>query len=205
MTKINLTGNKFNRLTVTAEASKSKTGLRRWMCICSCGNVTIVHHYGLTRNITKSCGCLNAEMVKARFITHGKSKSSEYSTWESIIIRCTSINFKQHKNYLGRGITVCDRWRNSFESFLADMGSRPSPKHQIDRIDNNGNYEPGNCRWVERIVNMRNMNKSMWWDIHGKRYESVRHAAESVGLSPQTIRYRIKHGVPGYSSELKYP
>lgn len=148
---INLIGQKFGRLTVIEQAKRNKHRDIKWLCLCDCGNEKIIIGYSLTSNCTKSCGCLrkekSAERAKNRVI-HGHKKDRQttntYSVWCSMIQRCTNPNRKDYYNYGGRGIKVCQRWKNSFQDFLKDMGERPKG-HQIDRINNNSNYCNSNC------------------------------------------------------------
>lgn len=202
---IDLTDKTFGRLTVIERALSGARWRTRWRCRCECGTENTVFAVSLRRGATTSCGCLMRERSREHSTTHGLSESAEYYIWCAIKSRCLSLGNKQHADYGGRGIDICGRWENSFEDFLADMGTRPSPKHQIDRIDNNGGYTPKNCRWVSGTENARNTRTSMWWDILGIRYASSTEAGESLGVCPRTIRDRVKRGVPGYSSSLKYP
>jgi len=114
-----------------------------------------VQRASLTSHATKSCGCFFSESVAARARTHGGSKWPEYKVWAGIVQRCENRNSPAYADYGGRGITLCDRWRKSFADFIADVGRRPVG-HELDRINNNGNYEPGNVRWVTRAENNQN-------------------------------------------------
>lgn len=155
-----LTGTRFGRLVVVSRA-EYKGGQPAWYCLCDCGQGKVCLGTNLKSGKSQSCGCLRNEMVSERSLKHGNRRgvgktSREYETWCSMIGRCETDTNTSYHNYGARGITVCERWRSSFDNFLADMGERPSPKHSLDRIDVNGNYEPSNCRWVTKEEQMRN-------------------------------------------------
>lgn len=158
---INLTGRKFERLTVTADTGRrDAAGRVIWLCMCDCGNHRDAVSRDLTSGRTTSCGCKKAERAKGAATKHGaashEQRSPEYRSWTSMRTRCTNPTYHAWDRYGGRGISVCDRWRESFENFLADMGPRPKGT-TLDRHPNpDGNYEPGNCRWATRIEQRSN-------------------------------------------------
>lgn len=157
---IDLVGRKFGRLTVIALASNaSRVGNKKrgWHCRCDCGGEATVSGSNLGR-CTFSCGCIQAETRRAtgaKSRTHGMRYTPEYHVWVSMLDRCRNPNNPAWSRYGGRGICVCESWYR-FENFIADMGRRPSPDLEIDRLDNDGNYEPGNCAWRTRQQNLLN-------------------------------------------------
>jgi hypothetical protein len=153
---IDLTGDQYSRLTVISQAGQMDSGHRRWLCRCSCGSEVTVAGTELRSGDTKSCGCLRRETTAKLNVTHKMTSAPEYRTWATIIRRCTNKNTKDYKYYGGRGISVCAEWVGNFEAFFQHVGKKPSPKYSIDRIDNNGNYEPGNVRWATHQQQMQN-------------------------------------------------
>ena len=169
MNKLNLTGKVFNRLTVLREAPMRKQK-SFWDCICICGNEVTVWGSALTTRQTQSCGCLQKERAAEAHRTHGMShvKSPEYCAWVNMKTRCYNEKVAD-KDYFGKGITVCDRWLNSFENFYADMGKRPSNHHSIDRINNDKGYSPENCRWATLDIQATNKKRVVYYETNGIR------------------------------------
>lgn len=188
---INITGNKYGRLIVTRK-DVDKYNKVIWVCLCDCGKERKSYRYDLEKGRTKSCGCLLSENIRAKTKTHGMSLSAEYRIYSGIIKRCSHPELRAHKNYAGRGISVCTRWLESFENFYADMGNRPSKNHSIDRIDNNGNYEPDNCRWATRIEQSKNRRVSLVYIVNGKKL-SLMEIAKENNMTYKKLNYRIRN------------
>lgn len=137
-------------------------------CRCICGVERDIAVHTLKQRQSRHCGCLVAAMTAAKNHRHGMSGSPEYATWCKMRDRCLNPKNRDHPNYGGRGIAVCERWE-SFEAFFADMGERPSPKHSIDRIDVNGDYEPGNVRWATTRMQAQNKRTNLYVELNGER------------------------------------
>ena len=145
MTKaLELVGKRVGRLVVLRRV-ENEQGRSAWLCQCDCGGQTVTLGKRLAGGLVKSCGCLQLQDVT----THGYCGTPVWAAWKNARQRCVNPKHPQFRDYGGRGITMCDRWLNSFVNFLEDMGDKPSPSHSLDRYpDNDGNYEPGNCRWA---------------------------------------------------------
>jgi hypothetical protein len=194
-------GKKFGRLTVLAGAPRYVSPSRKcrhtqWLCRCDCGEVCTVRGVALRskRKPTVSCGCLIKERTIEAQTEHGHSRAGQqtptYVTWKNMRARCRK-GHKQSSNYFERGITVCERWQK-FENFLSDMGEQPTDL-TLDRIDNDGNYEPGNCRWDTMLKQQRNRSNNRWIECQGRKV-TLSEARELTGISDRTLWYRLKRG-----------
>ncbi len=195
MALIDLTGKIFSRLTVISRTD-NRGNKTIWLCICECGNKTTVDGDRLRRGGTRSCGCLQRERASEILTKHGHTGISGnkelYSLWKTMIRRCYDKKSCQFHNYGGRGISVCEPWLNSFEQFMLDMGDRPH-RYQIDRIDNNGNYEPENCRWVTCKENARNTRWNHNITAFGETL-CLTEWSERSGLTSAGINKRLSAG-----------
>lgn len=193
---VDLTGREFGKLKVlNINPERSPSGKTRWDCVCQCGNYKTIISGDLLNEATISCGCVRAERVLKAVTKHGHSKSREYRVWSCVIQRCCNPSNKDYPYYGGRGITVCDRWKESFENFYNDMGPRPSKRHSLDREDNDKGYDPDNCRWVEHSVQMNNTRRNRRFNYKGKLMTASQLSqlpeALTAGLSSKTIYTRI--------------
>lgn len=155
-----LFGKVFGEWKVIQRVGSTRSGAATWLCRCSCGKEKAIAGYSLTRGDTNSCGCKAPLWIGEANRTHGMTNTSLFSTWSAMLQRCYYPKHVGYKNYGERGISVCDRWKNSFEAFANDMGQKPGPDFTLDRINNDGNYEPGNCRWATKLEQAQNCRKS---------------------------------------------
>jgi hypothetical protein len=189
--KLSLIGQIFGPLTVESRAPNSRHGKTRWYCRCAvCGGVKAIVGSTIKRGESLSCGCRRAEFARKRFTKHGLSCAPIRNIHSKMLKRCFNPADPAFHNYGGRGITVCARWL-SLENFAKDMGPRPTPEHSVDRINNDGDYEPGNCRWATRAQQSKNSRRPRLIEIDGQT-KNISEWARLTGLSARTISLRLK-------------
>lgn len=191
---VDITGTRFGRLTAVRREYCHKTRGWYWRCACDCGAEIVACLGNIRSGNTRSCGCLKLDTTKARSTTHGDTGSSEYMSWADMIARCHRPNHKAFANYGGRGIRVCRRW-HKFESFLADMGRRPSRQHSIERVNNDKGYSPDNCVWATRKAQSRNQRTNRTIDTP-KGPMLLCEAADVSGISAHTLWKRLNRKWP---------
>lgn len=190
-------GRRFGKLIVVMALPRMGNN-RKVVCRCDCGTETTVFESSLVAARTTSCGCWRSQKAAILHTTHGESGNAykkrpltpEYRTWKQMKERCINPANKRYPRYGGRGIQVCEHWAGSFETFLNDMGRRPTPQHQIDRKDNDGNYEPSNCRWATRGEQQANTSRSRFVVLDGNRM-TITAAARSLGVHRATAEKRL--------------
>lgn len=194
-------GTVFSSWTVIAEAEpcveKSGQLSSCSICRCECGAVASVRNNSLKRKQSTSCGCVRTEHIIASRVSHGATRfgitSVEYKAWQSMLARTENESTRGYSRYGGRGISVCERWRQSFAAFLEDMGPRPSSDHSIDRINNEGHYEPSNCRWATRREQQNNRTVSRHLVVNGIT-KTLAEWSRETGIDSRTIGERLKRG-----------
>ena len=187
-----LTGRRFGRLTVIG--MHRKNGIIYWDCQCDCGNTKSVPRTSLTKGYTRSCGCFNKECIVKRQTKHGMTETRLYQTWQNMKNRCRNKNVSSYKYYGERGISLCDEWNESFESFAKwSMENGYAENLSIDRIDPNTGYEPSNCRWVDSVTQANNKRTNHLLTYNGET-KTVAEWARKTGLPYNVLTRRISLG-----------
>lgn len=184
-----LSGTRFGRWLVLSLSPDRKGGKRTWLCVCECGTERSVVERSLKSGVSTSCGCYHNELVGQQFRKHGLYGRSEYAIWTSMIDRCENPKSTRFSDYGGRGITICTRWRDSFESFLSDMGERP-PGTSVERRDVNKGYSPENCYWATDLEQANNTRRNRFIEHQGKR-QTLAQWCRELGLPYGTVASRI--------------
>lgn len=190
--QIDLTGKRFGRLVVLEKSDRNNLQEVQWLCQCDCGVVKAIVGARLRQGRTTSCGCLHRESVQALRASHRKSHTRTFRIWSQMKTRCSNPKNIRWHCYGGRGIKVCDRWMNSFESFLEDMGECPDG-YSIERIDVNGNYEPSNCKWIPLSRQAANTRQNVFLTYEGKT-QTIADWAREKGFPYGVLRHRIAKG-----------
>lgn len=193
---IDVTGKKFNRLTALGPTGQDRQNQMVWLCRCDCGNLTFVSSSNLRIGHTKSCGCLHGEVLSERSVIHNMSGTKIYATWTHLIQRCINPSDAAYDRYGGRGISVCAEWRFSFEDFYACVSGLShfnERGYTLDRINNDGDYEPSNIRWSTQTEQARNKRNSRYFTYGGKT-QTATEWGEQFGLEYKTLLARLNRG-----------
>lgn len=185
-----LTGKVYGQLTVISQNTDSGKE-NFWLCLCSCGKTKSFLGGKLTRKSIRSCGCSCIRKVSGTHNeTRGGLHTKEYCAWARTKAKCNVPTHHAYKWYGARGIKICDRWMNSYENFLADIGRAPSPKHSLGRIDNDGDYEPSNCRWETTQQQANNTRRNRYIEYNGQR-KTITQWGRELGIDIEKLRWRI--------------
>lgn len=191
-------GQRYGRL-VSIGASFRMCGRSWQVCQCDCGDISVKSVSHLRQGTCTSCGCAQKDGMRARSSRHGKTNTPEFTAWSAMKLRCSPKNKNTLKHYAARGIKICNRWLEAngqgFLNFLADMGERPSPLHSLDRVDNDGDYCPENCRWATRSQQTRNRRCGLYLEYNGKR-QTLADWAEEMDIRYSVVFQRYKLGLP---------
>lgn len=192
---IDISERKFGRWTVVSFSHKVEKN-KYWICQCDCGRRKTINYSNLKSGASSSCGCLHKERARAASVTHGLSKHPAYKSWQHAKHRCFNKDDQHWDRYGGRGITMCPEWANSFESFWKDMGGTYKDGLTLERINFNGHYEPGNCKWATMSEQLRNTERSIFietpWGLM-----NIADAADKLGISRVTMQNRFHSGMRG--------
>jgi hypothetical protein len=189
-------------MSVVGKAGSTKLGKVNWLCRCFCGNQYVRTGAHIVAGRGQHCGCLRGSHISAGRKSHKMTKTKEFRAWCGMKERCYTTTNKDYKSYGARGIKVCEKWYQSFESFFSDMGYAPSPKHSLDRVDVNGNYEPSNCRWATPKEQCSNKRNNIYID------HKTRHLLwDRFGNTPiyQRTLWRLKHKNMGIADAVFQP
>lgn len=193
MKALDLKGKKFNNLTVL-EKTKNKGEKVLWKCQCACGKITFVTTCNLRGDKVKSCGCLKNQNLISRNTKHNQRHTKLYEVWKSIKQRCLNPNNRYFKNYGGRGITICKEWKDDFINFYNwSIENGYKENLTIDRIDNNGNYDPSNCRWTNRYIQANNTRNNHYIFFNNENL-TISQWAKKLNISYHTLFLRLKNG-----------
>lgn len=194
--KYNLEGQRFGRLVVIRRDNPGPRGQSYWLCVCDCGVEKVIAQANILNGHIRSCGCLSRETTIKRQTTHGlagRVDAPEYQIWQAMKNRCYNGKMQSYKDYGGRGIEVCERWRESFTAFIEDMGRRPSAEHSIERRNNDGNYEPSNCFWATRLEQGRNKRNNRFIEHEGVT-RTIAEWGRILGVNDDKLRSRLDRG-----------
>lgn len=185
-------GNTYGYFEVVKFVGRNQHGNLQFRCLCKCGKERVVLGCNLLGGTNPSCGCFKKEILNARNYRHGGANKPEYGVWVCLRARCCNPNSDDWDSYGGRGIKVCNRWKD-FAAFFEDMGERPSEKHTLERVDNSLGYSPSNCIWASRKVQGRNKRNIPLFKYKGE-FKCVAEWAEIYGIHPETLRKRLRKG-----------
>lgn len=193
MKPLELTNQKFGKLLVLNRESNNKSGNTMWKCLCDCGNIIITSGHCLKNGYSKSCGCTRNEKIKYINYKHGKSSSRLFTIWQGMCFRCTNPKFKDYESYKGKGICICDEWKDNFQAFYDwSINNGYKENLSIDRINVNGNYEPNNCRWVNNYIQANNRTNNHHVTYHDET-DTFTNMCRKLNVNVKTIYGRMKN------------